>query len=314
MDKISVIIPVRNEEDKIERCLEAVFNQTIKPHEVIVIDGHSTDKTVGNAKKFPVKILYEDYGTVGGARQIGVENARGDFIAFTDADCIPEKDWLENLIKEFDNSNNIVGVGGGTKNIGECLWEKSIALALDSFLGSANSVQDRVFKEKRFVKSISGCNSMYRKEDLIKVEGFNVKLSINEETELNRRLTKLSKLLYTPNAIVLHNQNRNLKDFAKRNYLFGYGRGKNRLWDLQVIPPIIALITLLLLFVSLNAFLFMIFLYAFILLCFDLKIFTKAKKAQYLGSIPLVFIIEHLSYTAGFWIGVMKSLAGRVQK
>lgn len=54
MNKISIIIPVKNEENKIERCLEAVFNQTIKPFEVIVVDGHSTDKTVENVRKFPV--------------------------------------------------------------------------------------------------------------------------------------------------------------------------------------------------------------------------------------------------------------------
>ena len=48
MDKISVVIPVKNEEEKIERCLEAVFDQTAKPYEVIVVDGHSTDKTVEN--------------------------------------------------------------------------------------------------------------------------------------------------------------------------------------------------------------------------------------------------------------------------
>jgi glycosyltransferase involved in cell wall biosynthesis len=308
MTKISVIIPVKNEEYKIERCLEAVFGQTIKPFEVIVVDGHSTDKTVENARNFPMEIFYEDYGAVGGARQVGVENAKGDFIAFTDADCIPERNWLENLVKEF--GDDIVGVGGGTKNIGKGLWEKSIALAVDSFLGSANSVQDRVFKEKRFVKSISGCNSMYRKEDLIKVGGFNVALAINEETELNRRLTKLGKLLCNPNAIVLHNQNRDMKDFAKRNYLFGYGRGKNRLWDLQVIPPILGLIVLVLLFVSLKAFLFMILLYVIVLLCFDFIIFMKAKKTQYLASIPIVFVFEHISYTIGFWVGVMKSLAG----
>ena len=44
-EKISVIIPVKNEEDKIERCFEAVFSQSLKPHEVIVVDGHSTDGT-----------------------------------------------------------------------------------------------------------------------------------------------------------------------------------------------------------------------------------------------------------------------------
>ena len=300
MAKVTVIIPVKNEEEKIERCLEAVYNQTLKPFEVIVVDGYSADNTVENARQFPVMIIYEDYGTVGGARQVGVENAEAEYIAFTDADCIPERNWLENLVMGF--GDGIVGVGGGTRNIGKGLWENSIALALDSFLGSANSVQDRVFKEKQFVKSISGCNSMYRKEDLIKVGGFDVCLSINEETELNRRLTKLGKLLYTPNAIVLHNQNRNLRDFTKRNYLFGYGRGKNRLWDLQIIPPIIGLITLVLLFVSVKAFLFLILLYVFILLCFDFKIFMKVRKVQYLVSIPIVFIIEHISYTAGFWV------------
>ena len=87
MNKISVIIPVKNEEDKIERCLEAVFDQIVQPFEVIVVDGHSTDKTVENARKFAVRILYENYGTAGGARQVGVGNAEGDYVAFADADC-----------------------------------------------------------------------------------------------------------------------------------------------------------------------------------------------------------------------------------
>ena len=148
MDKITVIIPVKNEEEKIERCLKAVFDQITKPCEVIVVDGHSTDRTMQIAKKFLLKVLYEDYGAVGGARQVGVENAKGDFIAFTDADCILERNWIDNLVKEFDEG--IVGVGCGIKNIGECLWEKTIALALDTFLGSANSVQEKFFKDTRY--------------------------------------------------------------------------------------------------------------------------------------------------------------------
>lgn len=300
--KITVIIPVKNEVDKIEQCLEAVFNQTIQPYEILIIDGHSTDETVKIAQKFQVKILYEDYGAVGGARQVGVDSAKGDFVAFTDADCIPEKNWLKNLVKGFDNG--IVGVGGGIKNIGKGLWEKSIALALDSFLGSADSVQDRVFSNERFVKSISGCNSMYKKIDLITVGGFNVKLSVNEETELNSRLSKFGKLLYVPNAVVLHNQDRNLKEFTKRIYSFGRGRGSIRLWDLQVIPPIMGLIVFLLLFMSIKAFLFMILLYVLVLLFFDIIIFLKNKKVKYLLSVPVIFCIEHIAYTIGFWVGI----------
>ncbi|NQE44642.1 Glycosyltransferase AglE [ANME-1 cluster archaeon GoMg2] len=108
--KISVVIPVKNEAGKIERCLEAVFNQSHKPHEMIVVDGHSTDKTVENARKFSVKILYADYHTRAGACKIGVESAKGDFVAFTDADCIPEKSWLENQIEVFNE--RYIGVGG----------------------------------------------------------------------------------------------------------------------------------------------------------------------------------------------------------
>ena len=143
-------------------------------------------------------------------------------------------------------------------------------------------------------------------EDLIKIGGYNVGLSMNEETELNKRLAKLGKLLYTPDAIILHNQDRDLKDFSKRMYLFGRGRGENKLFDLQVIPPILIIGAIPLLFLRPIIFLYAVLLYGIILLYFDLNIFLKTKKFQYLFSVPIVFMIEHLSYTAGFWSGVFR--------
>lgn len=62
MDKISEVIPVKNEEDKIGRSLEGVFSQSFKPREVIVVDGHSTDRTVERARGFSAKVVYEDCG------------------------------------------------------------------------------------------------------------------------------------------------------------------------------------------------------------------------------------------------------------
>lgn len=302
--KISVVIPVKNEEDVISNCFEGIFSQSYEPYEVIVVDGHSTDKTVEKAKRFPVKIIYEDYGTIGGARQVGLENVKGEYVAFTDADCIPERNWLENLIKEFNG--DIVGVGGGIKNIGEGLWGKSIALIMNTFVGSADSVQGRLFEEKRFVKSISGCNSMYRRETLMEIGGFNVALSVNEETELNRRLSKVGKLLYTPDAMVLHDQRRGLKDFAKRMYQFGYGRGKLRLWDLQCIPSIFAPFLVLFLVFAPWIFMGVICLYFLILLVMGFKFVMQERDIRYIGSIPIVYAIEHVSYFVGFWKGLLK--------
>ena len=303
MDKISVIIPVKNEEDKIEHCLEAVFNQTIKPFEVIVVDGHSTDKTVENTKKFPVRIFYEDYHTRAGACQIGVENAKGEYVAFTDADCIPEKDWLENLVKEFDE--DIVGVGGGIKNIGEGLWGKSINLVMGTFLGSANSVQGRFFTDKRYVKSISGCNSMYHKGDILKIGGFDVRLSTAEDTELNRKLLRIGKLLYTPNAVILHNHKRGLRGFAKRMYQYGYGRAKSILWDLQVVPSILVLLLLASLIFTPWIFLGMVGIYAVMLVAMGMKFMIYERSFKYMVSVPIVYVIEHGLYTMGFWRGLL---------
>jgi len=302
--KISIIIPVKNEEEKIEQCLEAVFAQSLKPYEVIVVDGHSTDRTVERAMEFPVRIFYEDYHTRAGACQIGVENAEGEFVAFTDADCIPERDWLENLINEFEEG--IVGVGGGIKNIGEGLWEDSINFVSETFLGSANSVQGRFFTDKRYVNSISGCNSMYHRDDILKVGGFDVGLSTAEDTELNRKMSRIGKLLYTPNAVILHNHKRGLKDFAKRMYQYGYGRAKGSLWDIQVIPPILILLTAISLVITPWIFLSMIGIYASMLAVMGVKFMIQERKLQYLVSVPIVYVIEHGLYTIGFWRGIFK--------
>lgn len=114
-DKISVVVPVRNEADKITQCLEAIFSQSYKPHEVIVIDGQSSDNTVEKAKMFPIRLFYQDYGRAGAARQIGLTHATGDYVAFTDGDCVPDKDWLANLLTGFNGfklKDEVVGVGG----------------------------------------------------------------------------------------------------------------------------------------------------------------------------------------------------------
>lgn len=307
--KISVVVPVRNGAPKIERCLQAIRDQTLQPCEIIVVDGHSTDATVKIAKKFQTKVVFEDYGTVGGARQVGVEEAEGDYVAFTDADCIPQKDWLESLVREF--GDGIVGVGGGIKNIGTGLWEESIALALDTFLGSANSVQDRVLPSKRIVRSISGCNSMYRKKDLVEVGGFDVKLSINEDTELNTRMQHLGTLVYTPDALVHHNQERTIVEFVRRMHFFGYGRGVNRLWDLQVVPPLAAVGILLLAFIAPLASAALIVIYAAIVGLYTLTIYGKVRRLKYLISVPAVYLLEHIAYMFGFWKGTIEAFSRR---
>ena len=299
--KISVIVPVRNAADKIGRCLEAVFSQSLKPHEVVVVDGRSTDGTVERAKKFPVKLFFQDYGACGAARQIGLENTGGEYLAFTDADCVPSQDWLHDLVTQFEKG--IVGVGGGIENVGEGLWIRSINLAQNAFLGGGSSIQTRLFKEKRYVKSISACNSMYRKRDLVEVGGFNIHLSGADETELNRRLVKLKKgkLLYVPGAVVIHDHGRGLKEFAQNMFNYGGWRRECGVWDLPAIPPLVAPLLLLSLFLTRWIFISFLALYLIALLAMGLKLAIQHRDFRYLFTIPVVYFVEHTCYVLGFW-------------
>jgi len=302
--KISVIIPVKNMAGKIEQCLKAVFAQSLSPHEVIVVDGRSTDGTVERAQKFPVKVFEQDYGAAGAARQIGVEQAEGEYLAFTDGDCIPGRDWLKNLVGAF--GEGIVGVGGGIQNIGQGIWTKSINLAFATFLGSGRSVQGGALLSDRFVKSISGCNSMYRKSDLLQAGGFDPDLSGADETELNARLLKSGRLCYLKDAAVLHDHSRGLKEFAKNMYRYGGWRKECGVWDWPVLPPLLAPLLLLTLLASRWILLAIIGLYLVITGLYGLYFAIKDKDVRYLVTIPVVFILEHLCYTVGFWKEVFR--------
>jgi GT2 family glycosyltransferase len=187
--------------------------------------------------------------------------------------------------------------------VGEGLWIRSINLAQNTFLGGGSSIQTRLFKEKRFVKSISACNSMYRKQDLVEVGGFNIHLSGADEAELNQRLAKRKKgkLLYVPSAVVIHDHGRSLKEFAKNMYHYGGWRRECGVWDLPVIPPLLAPLLLLSLIFTPWPFLSSLGLYLIAITAMGLKFALEEKDIRYLFSIPIVYLVEHSCYILGFW-------------
>lgn len=103
MPVVSVIVPVFNLEDKIQRCIETLVNQTLKDIEIILVNDCSTDNTINiledNKNKYNnIKVL--NLGTnvrQGGARNRGLELSKGEYICFIDGDDYIELDMLEKL-------------------------------------------------------------------------------------------------------------------------------------------------------------------------------------------------------------------------
>jgi len=101
--KISAIVCAKNEEGYIENCLKCLKKQTLKP-EIIVVDGHSKDNTFKIAKKYADKVVKDNKRGIADARNIGWKVAKGDIIAYCDADTLPPRDWIEK-ISELMKSN-----------------------------------------------------------------------------------------------------------------------------------------------------------------------------------------------------------------
>lgn len=104
LPQVSVIIPVYNDADRLQRCLQSVESQSyLREHyEVIVVDNGSTDHIVSVQTAFPnMRFVREHKRGPAAARNTGVKVAAHDIIAFTDADCMPEPNWLEQGVRAF---------------------------------------------------------------------------------------------------------------------------------------------------------------------------------------------------------------------
>jgi cellulose synthase/poly-beta-1,6-N-acetylglucosamine synthase-like glycosyltransferase len=112
--RASVIICAHNEEKSLQQTLESVYAQDFPrdEYEVVVIDNVSTDSTAAIAKKLGASVVPEEHKGLVFAREKGARVAKGEIIAYTDADTRVPKDWLKRIISAFDQDPSLVGYGG----------------------------------------------------------------------------------------------------------------------------------------------------------------------------------------------------------
>ena len=225
-NKVSIIIPTKNNGDILEKCLASIKNLDYPKDKygVIIVDGHSTDGTVEIAKKYVCTVVYENVGTIGGARNIGVENSTGKYIVFTDSDCVVDKDWLNNLIGQF-NDEKIASVGGPNITPEDDTDFAKCAGNVLKFLSNPGPRYGFNANEVMEIYHNPTCNSAYRKSIFQAIGGFNPKLITCDDEELDYRIKEKGyKILFTPDAKVMHYRRPTWKRFAKMAYNYAVGR------------------------------------------------------------------------------------------
>lgn len=187
----SIIIPVRTETAYLRETLKKLKQQTFRSFEVLVI----TDKISG-----PVSPAIK--------RNLGAKKSHGQYLAFLDDDSYPDKNWLKNASSLF--SKDIAALCGPCLTPPtDSLAQQASGLVWSSFLGSGGAGFYRnSIAPKRFVDDFPSVNLIVKKEDFIKINGFDTHHWPGEDTILCSNLVyKLhKKILYHPSIRVYHHR------------------------------------------------------------------------------------------------------------
>lgn len=112
MSDVSVVIPVRNDARRLERCLQALARQTVAPLEVVVVDNASSDDSVAVALAHGARVVTEPLVGIPAAAATGYDAATGSVIARLDADSVPPSRWVEQVVRALDRRPGTVAVSG----------------------------------------------------------------------------------------------------------------------------------------------------------------------------------------------------------
>jgi glycosyltransferase involved in cell wall biosynthesis len=132
--EISVVVPVRDEEASIRILLDCLLSQTLPPKEIVITDGGSTDRTREIVEEFirngaPVKLLCQRNSMPGRARNVGVQNAACDWIAFTDGGIRPDSRWLASMAARTGDGSGPEVVYGSFAPVVDSFFKECAAMA-----------------------------------------------------------------------------------------------------------------------------------------------------------------------------------------
>lgn len=218
---VSVVIPAFNESTNLPILLKALNEQTVKPFEIIVVDNNSTDKTSEVAKSLGAITLFEKERGTNNAMETGRLVAKGDLIARVDADCIPNPDWISEMVMRFQDPR-IVGLTGPYDYYDGGWFFRTTTLLFQKYI---YSTVHHVLDFFNHGAVMIGGNSISRRITLEKIGGFDRKIIFyGDDTDLAKKLSK-EGLVYFDKDLVMKSSARRFKSKGILHILWKYLQG-----------------------------------------------------------------------------------------
>jgi glycosyltransferase involved in cell wall biosynthesis len=219
---ISVVVPCRGQARELRSCLRGLRDQVIEsPYEIIVVDAAADPSVAAVAEGFPKARLVRDAAGLlaGEARNLGAEQARGRYLAFIDADCMPEAGWLAAALGALQTGADMVG--GPILDL----------LPFHPLAAADNLMQFVEFSPARPEGAVShfpGCNFAVTRETFLEVGGFPAGLPIGEDVSLTSAIAERrpGRVRFLHKVQVRHLGRRGVRAYWRHQETFGYYRGK----------------------------------------------------------------------------------------
>lgn len=319
---VSVVMPVRNEADFIERSLAAILSQDYPSEllEVIVADGQSTDETRSLIEKLKknsenqIHIVDNPEKIAPTGLNHAIVRARGEIIVRVDGHCVIGPDYVRNCVKYLE-AGRAEGVGGPIETVGETPRANAIAVAMSSKFGVGGSAFRTISDREMYVDTVAFPG--YKRETLEKAGPFDKELVRNQDDEFNFRIRKLGgRILLAPDIRSQYFSRSTLRSLWRQYFQYGFWKVRvlqlhPRQMSLRQFVPFVFVsglfaLSFLGLFSATARWLLVAAAGLYLLACIAATI--KALSRIGLAGMPTVFVcfpILHFAYGLGFASGLV---------
>ncbi len=246
---MSVVVPTRDRPDRLRACLQSLLALDYPDYEIIVVDNAPRTRATASllqelqGGRVPLRYLCEERPGVSWARNFGLGNARGEFVAFTDDDVLVDKNWLSALAAGFRAADNVACVtglilpleletqaqewfeeyGGFTRGFAQTIYD------MKEYRPGRDTPNGRLYPFSAGIFGV-GANNAFRAATLCELGGYDpalgggtASMGGEELAEYFKLLTHGFRLVYQPAALVYHAHRREYTDLRRQIYAYGLG-------------------------------------------------------------------------------------------